>query len=280
MIYTANHYTGRVEAFRIQAPHQSGEPAAVVSPLESMWEIRLDAGGSVTLTPLPNGGVVASFRQKMFGISASGRLLWTYDSPAQVLDWVLLGDRLIFSTTGEDASVWEADETGLSAWAMPKSGQLVVVDDQLVVYSEDGVYRPSGDRLSADLLYTLPKRRLEQGDLVALADGGWLLIHADSFDKRLIALNGDGMLRWQRSVVRHFRGNEHHLLVVDGRPLIVSHRRAAADSELSVFGIDMDRGALVRLFAARGWTPRPGDIWAYAIGDDRSAEHRKRHRER
>ena len=103
MVYTANHYTGRVEAFRIRDSRASGEPAGAVSPLESLWEIRLDASGSVTLTPLPNGGVVASFRQEMFGISASGRLLWTHDSPTQVLDWVLFGDRLIFSTTGEDA---------------------------------------------------------------------------------------------------------------------------------------------------------------------------------
>ena len=234
-----------------------------------VWEIRLDSSGSVTLTPLPNGGVVASFRQKMFGISASGRLLWTFDSPAQVLDWVRLGDRLIFSTTGEDASVWEVDETGLSVWAMPTSGQLIVHDDRLVVYSEHGVYQPSADAISTDLLYALPAGRLKQGELIALGDGGLLLLHIDSFDKRLIALNSDGTLRWQRSVARSFGRNEHHLLMVDGRPLIVSHRRSAAGGELSVLGIDMDRGALVRLFAARGWTPRPGDIWAYAIGDGR-----------
>ena len=29
------------------------------------------------------------------------------------------------------------------------------------------------------------------------------------------------------------------------------------------------RGVLVRLFAVRGWIPRPGESWAYALGDGR-----------
>jgi outer membrane protein assembly factor BamB len=205
----------------------------------------------------------------MFGVSVSGRLLWTHDTPAPILDWVRSGDRLIFSTTGEDASAWEVDETGLSVWVMPKSGQLIAHDDQFVVHSEDGVYRLGADRSSANLLYALPKGRLEQGDLVALADGGLLLIHADFFDRRLIVLNGDGRLRWQRSVARSLRGTEYHVLVVDGHPFIASHGRFASASELSVFGIDRNHGVLVRLFAVRGWTPRPRESWAYAIGDDR-----------
>ena len=269
MLYTANHYTGRVEAFHLQGRQRSGEPTGSVSPLVPAWESRLDASGSVTLVPLPNGGVVASFREKIFGISSSGRLLWTLDAPGRVLDWVRLGERLIVSTTGEDASAWEVDETGVRMAAMPIGGQMIIRDDRLVVYSEDGLYWAGSDASVADLLYPLPKQRLEQGDLVALADGGFLLKHADFFDTRLIALNGDGTLRWQRSVARTLRGNEHHLLMVDGYPLLASHRRSASPSELYIFGIDFDRGRLVRLFATEGWTLRPGDVWAYAVGPNR-----------
>jgi hypothetical protein len=93
-------------------------------------------------------------------------------------------------------------------------------------------------------------------------------LHADPSDKRLIALGSDGMPRWQRSVARNLRGNEYHLLVVGNLPLLVSHRRSAS-SALSVLGIDLDRSMLVRLFAVEGWTPRPGEGWAYAIGDNR-----------
>jgi len=268
MLYTANHYTGWIEAFLIQKPRE-GPPVVGASPLVRVWEIKLDAHGSVTLTPLPAGGVVASFRQEMVGISASGRLLWTSDTPSQVLDWIPFGDRLLFSTTGENASIWEVDETGVSAWAMPDGGQLSVHDDQLVVYGEDGVYRTGPNMPSAELLYALPKGRPEEGDLVTLTEGGLLLIHADAFDKRLIVLDGNGRVRWQRSIARALRENEYHLLMVEGRPLILSHGRSPAASELSVLGIELNRGVLVRLFAVRGWIPRPGESWAYALGDGR-----------
>ena len=268
MLYTANQYTGRVEAFHLQERQPGGGATGSDSPLVPAWESRLDASGSVTLVPLPNGGVVASFRQRIFGVSALGRLLWTHDSPGLLLDWVLLGGRVLVSTTGEDASVWEVDETGMSMAAVPVSGQVIIRDDQLVVFGDDGLYSAGPDTSLADLLYALPKRRLEQGDLVALSDGGFLLVHTDSSDRRLITLNRDGTLRWQRSVARTLRSSEYHLLMVDGYPLVVSHRRSASSSELSIFGVDLDRAMLVRLFAAEGWTPRPGDSWAYPIGDN------------
>ena len=268
-LYTANQYTGRVEAFHLQDPQRSGEPTASVSPLTPAWEIRLDASGSVMLMPLPDGGVVASFRQKVFGLSAQGRLLWTFDALGRVLDWERFGERLVVSTIGEDATVWEIDGAGVSMAEMPVGGQVISRDGRLVVYGKDGVYHADPDMPAADLLYALPNRRLEQGNLVALADGGFLLLHADTFDERLIALDDDGTLRWQRSVARTLRGNEHHLLTVDGQALLVSQRRSASSSELSVLGIDLERGMLMRLFATEGWTPRPGDIWAYPMGSSR-----------
>jgi len=266
MLYTANQYAGRVEAFHLQELHSRSEPTGSAVPLMPAWEIRLDASGSVTLMPMPNGGVVASFRQKLFGISALGRLLWTFDAPGSVLDWVRLGERLIVSTAGEDASVWDVDETGMYMATIPVAGQLLIQDERLVVYGENGVSGVATGLPLADLLCALPKRRLEDGDLIALADGGLLLMHADSFDQRLLALNGDGTVRWQRSLVRVLRGYEHHTLMVDGYPLLVSHRRVASSSELLVSGIDLERGALVRLFATEGWTPRTGEGWAYPIG--------------
>ncbi len=269
MLYTANQYTGRVEAFHLLDQSRRGEPAGSVFPLAVAWETRVDASGSVMLMPLPNGGVVVSLRQKIFGFSALGRLLWTFDAPGRVLDWEVLGDRLIVLITGEDASVWEVDETGMSMAAVPVSGQVIVQGTRLVVYGKDGVYGLDPDMPLADLLYALPERRLGQRDLIALADGGFLLLHADSSDRRLIALGGDGTLRWQRSVARSLRGNEYHLLMGDDYPLLVSHRRSLSSSDLSIYGIDPDRGTLVRLFAAEGWPPRPGDSWAYAIGDNR-----------
>ena len=216
--------------------------------------------------PMPDGGLVASFRQKVFGISALGQLLWTLDAPGWVLDWVPLGEQLLVSAVGEDAFIWEVDETGLTMATIPVAGQLLIQDEQLVVYGENGLHGAVPGTPLADLLCALPRRRLEEGDLIALGDGGFLLMHADSFDKRLLVLNTDGTVRWQRSLVRTLRGYEHHMLMVDGYSLLVSHRRVASSSELLVSGIDLERGLLVRLFATEGWAPRPGEGWAYPIG--------------
>ena len=266
VLFTANQYTGRVEAFRLQDGQRSGEATGSLSSLVPAWETRLDASGSVTLMPMPNGGLVASFRQKVFGISALGRLLWTLDAPGWVLDWVPLGEQLLVSAAGEDASVWEVDETGMSLATLPVAGQLLTQEEQLLVYGENGLYGAVPDTPLADLLCALPGRRLDEGDLIALGDGGFLLMHADSFDKRLLVLNRDGTVRWQRSLLRTLWGYEHYMLMVDGYPLLVSHRRVASSSELLVSGIDLEREVLVRLFATEGWNPRPGEGWAYPIG--------------
>jgi len=268
MLYTANQYTGGVEAFLIQDQQRSGEHSSSVCPLVSVWDRRLDASGSTTLIPLPNGGVVASFGESILGISALGQLLWTHDIPGWRPNWEALGDQLFVSMTGEDAAVWEVDEAGLSVAAMPVGGQLITRDGQLVVFGEDGVYLADPDTHLVDLLYGLPTRRLEPGGLVAFPDGGFLLLHADAFDVRLVALEGDGTLRWQRSVARTLRGNELHLLMVDGYALLASQCRSAFLGELSIFGIDMDRGRLVRLFESEGWSPRLQDGWVYPVGDD------------
>jgi outer membrane protein assembly factor BamB len=277
VIYTVSHYTGRVEAFRITDSQDSNTAATPDSPLVPMWETRLDASGSVTLMPLPGGGVVVSFRQKMFGVSAAGELLWEHNSTAQAFDWVLFDDRLIFSMIGEGGAMWMADESGPVAWATTASceasrrgGHLGIVGDQVLVYGENGVYWLNPETLSADLLYALPKSYIDRGDMVALPDGGVLLTHVDALDRRLIALNPDGTLRWQRSCSYFTREHdEQRLLVQDGHPYLVSHHRAGASNEISIFAIDLDRAALTWIFTASGRNHRPEDCWAFGIGGDR-----------
>ena len=55
--------------------------------------------------------------------------------------------------------------------------------------------------------------------------------------------------------------------MLGGRPFITSHRGAATSSELSVLAIDPNHEGLTQVFAVSGWYPRPGDRWAYPMGD-------------
>jgi murein DD-endopeptidase MepM/ murein hydrolase activator NlpD len=269
MVYAANRYTGRVEALRFAGSQGSSATTAPDSPLIPLWETRLGAAGSVTLMPLPGGGVAVSSRKGMIGLSAAGELLWEYGSAARAFDWLLHEEQLIFSTIGKGGSLWTADERGPVALPTPGGGYLVRVDDQIWVYAEQGIYRLDPKTFSAHLLYALPEGRLEQESMVALPGGGVLLTHADAYDRRLITLNADGTLGWQRSYARSAYGHEHRLVVLDGHPYLVSHQRVAALNKVSVFLVDVNRARLTQIFAITGRNPRPDDTWVSVAAHDR-----------
>jgi murein DD-endopeptidase MepM/ murein hydrolase activator NlpD len=262
-LYTAN-YSGRLEAFRRTEPD-----ATSGSPLTTTWKVKLEASGPVTLMPLPGGGVVASFRQKTFALSAVGTLLWERDALARPFDWALAGEQLIFSTAGDEAALCMADASGLTAWPVSLYGHLAVADGRIWVYGEEGVHRLAPETLSTELVYALPLGLLQWGDMVPLPDGGVLLTHSDAFDRRLIVLDGDGALRWERSYASFVQGYEQRLLVLDGQPYFVSQYRTGSFNEATVYAVDMDRAALTRIFAAGSRNPSPNDTWAHAIGAER-----------
>lgn len=268
VIYVVSQFV-LIEAFRLPDLQDGNATATFESSLVSMWKIKLGAAGSATLMPLPDGGVMVSSGRKIFGVSPAGVLLWEHDSSARVFDWALADDRLIFATSGEDGSIWTADESGPMAWQTPITGRPVVVGDQILVYAEDGIYRLNSEALSAELLYALPRGYLERGDIVALSDGGVLVTHKDPFDQRLIALNADGALRWQRSYSNMMQGRQQRLLVLDSRAYLVSQRHNTSSSEVSIFVIDINSAALTRIFTSGSRIPMLKDTWAFAIGDDR-----------
>lgn len=260
-IYAAD-ILGRVKAFQ-SAEFQDGET------LTSTWEIKLDAIGYVTLMPLPGGGLVASFREQMFGLSSVGEVLWQRDSIARAFDWVFFEDRLVFSTLGQNNSIWMVDESGPVTWNTPASGHLAVADGHIWIYGQDGVYRLNPKTHSTDLLYALPTALLRWSDMVTLPDGGLLLAHSDAHDRRLIALNADGSLRWERSYADVAQGYQQHLLVLDGYPYFVSQYSAASAHEISIFAIDLSSAKLTQIFTAGSRNPIPENTRVFAAGEGR-----------
>jgi murein DD-endopeptidase MepM/ murein hydrolase activator NlpD len=268
VIYTAEAF-GLIEAFR--APDlDDGSAAATVSEaaLESMWRVKLDAVRFPTLMPLPGGGVVVSSRRKLIGVSSVGELLWEHEAAGRVFDWALGEDLLIVSTIGRDNSLWAISESGPIAWAAQKSGRPLVVGDQVYVYDAEGIYLLNPETLAAELLYALPYGSLWLSDMIALPDGGLLVAHTDRFDKRLIALDPDGRLRWQRSFSGIARGQQN-LLVLDERAYLVAQDATGSFIEVSVFSIDLDSAELIRIFTLGSRDPLLEDTWAFTIEDNR-----------
>ena len=136
------------------------------------------------------------------------------------------------------------------------SGRLAVAGDQVFVYNENGVYRINPQTLGADRLVPLDGYTFELGDPLALPDGGLLVPHRGS-NRRLIALDADGSLRWDRSIVtlsqalpRLFTaGDRVYALTIEGDVLLVDPASGEAhlifdggvgarlDAEVAAFGI-------------------------------------------
>jgi len=168
-----------------------------------------------------------------------------------------------------DGSTWMIDQGQPVVLAQGKNGRPVFVGDQVWLYDDDGIYRLQLEPPSVDLMYTLPRGSPMLGDMVPLPDGGGVLVaHTDRSDKRLIALNTDGTVRWQRSFSDITRGLQR-LLVLDGRVYLVSHDSFALSNRISIFAIDLNGAELTHIFDGGSRSPWQGDSWALAIGDHR-----------
>jgi hypothetical protein len=260
-LYVSNYF-GQIQAFHPPDPQDGSELSSA-----PIWNIKLDGAGGATLMPLPGGGVAASFRQQLYGISSAGVVLWELDAGVRVFDWILGDDQLIFSMLGEDDSTWTVGAGEPKALAAQISGHLAIVGDQVWVYGEDGIYRLNPETRSSELLYALPRATLRLGDMVALPDGGVLVVHVDPFDKRLIALNAEGTLRWQLSF-SHFARYQQKLLVLNGRAYLVSYNSSHSLSEVSIYAIDLNSAKLIRIFTGGSRYPLPGETWAFPVGEN------------
>jgi hypothetical protein len=259
VLYVCTSY-GRIEAFGL--PEQGG-----VAPGEPLWEIEFDAGGPPTLLPLPGGGLAVVVRGRMFGVSAQGRLLWEHEATVRPFAWALADEGLILATRGQDSLMWTLTQAGPLAWPEQINGRPVIVGDQAWVYNADGIYRLDLETLSAELLYALPQAILAWSDIVALPEGGVLVAHADAFDRRLIALHGDGTLRWQRSYARVIRGQQS-LAALGERVYLLAQDETSSSSQVTLLAIDVDTARLTRIFTGGTRRPLSRDTWVFAVDND------------
>ncbi|NIR02163.1 MAG: PQQ-binding-like beta-propeller repeat protein, partial [Gemmatimonadales bacterium] len=263
-LYTANR-AGEVEAFRPPI-RQDANPSPGDEPsLGSLWKFEHEGRGTPMLMPLPDGGVAVAVQNQMFGLSQGGRLMWKQDIDSRLFDWALTRERLLFTVSESDGPVWSVDRSGPMAWQAPVTGRVVVAGEGIFLYATDGIYRLDPETLDIERLYAFPRGFPSSGDIVALPDGGLLVAHQDAYDRRLIALNKDGTLRWERSVSGILRGWQR-LLILGGRPFLVSQNyTSAASDEISVFAIDLDSTELTRLFTAGSRSVLPGSTSAFVV---------------
>jgi murein DD-endopeptidase MepM/ murein hydrolase activator NlpD len=236
----------------VQALDAQGQP---------MWQIDFGQPARPALMPLPGGGVVAHTQQQLIGVSAAGERLWQIDGVPPPFDWALDGDRLLFTTDAEYPVVHSVDRGGDLRWLARVGGRLAVSGEHVFVYNTDGVFRLNPERWKADLLLPLDPGALRSSRIAATSDGGAIVSHVGSADRRLIGIDAGGALRWDRSIA-DLDGQVARLLAIGDRVY------AMLDGG-DILAIDAGNGEARRILDGGSGAQLGGEAWAFATASSR-----------
>jgi hypothetical protein len=241
--------------------------------LEPLWEQKLPSSGRMDLMPLPDGGVLVSYKDTLSAFSPQGDLYWREESDSYLAAWDLAEDALLFTTSDQETPLMSADSEGLYIWEDNLSGIPLAAGDQAWLYAEEGLYRLYlADRV-AQRIYDLPTARMNRSAAVPLSNGGLLLYHADSADRRLLAFDVDGELLWEFSVPLD---GVPQLFALDGGVYLVTQppfSGRGAYKAVEVFEIDFEGEQLLRIFESGSRTFNPRTTWAAKVNNQKLMIH-------
>ncbi len=266
IVYIANR-SGQIAALSLLSDQSSPTTRA----LQSLWEIELDIFGQPDMLPLPNGGLLFFARDHLFALNSEGSILWQTEDISKPTDWLQLQDRLLLSATGTSGYFGTADANGLHIWESanedwPENSTLILARDQVWLYNRDGLYQLNLESQTAELKYPLPRGLTSLGDIIGLPDGGILLAHADTADRRLLAFNADGSLRWERSYEEFISGSVQ-LIEHNGRVYLTNIDNGTLNNTFSIYALDLTNAALTQIFIGGARAGNLGDTWIETAED-------------
>jgi len=269
MIYVVTE-EGKLQGYSLSAEQRGiGSAVSGVAAISLVWSIDLESTTAALLMPLPQSGVVVSFWERIVAVSAQGELLWETDLPTSPSDWAMGPGGLLLATRGLRAEVWSVGAAGPEAWGAQAGGRLAIgpEDEGAYLFDRQTIYHLDLQTRSAELLHTLPRGFPGLGDLLALPDGSVLAVHAGGGDKRLIALQSDGSLRWQRSYAAAIPGTPR-LLLLGGQPYALFQQGSISLNRVALYAIDPSSSELTRIFA--GGTENYGTdaVSAFALDEE------------
>ena len=228
------------------------------------WSVTLDAYRNTTLMPLPDGGLVITGEESAYAFSHTGDRLWHIDIDDAVSGWVEKDGELIFSSGGD---IWQVDAANSTTWQAGTQGKLANSGERLFLLSENGVYVLDMDAQTTEKVLELPHGFPRLGDIAPSPDGGVLITHTDTAGRRLIALNSDGSLRWERSFAGQSPGQVNFLGVED-KIYLVSEHSDSSGSRVNVYRIDSESAELSQIFEGGTRSAIAANTWYSAVSDD------------
>jgi outer membrane protein assembly factor BamB len=255
IVYIADR-SGRIQALSLLG----SEAAPTVPLLQPLWEFELDIFGRTDLLPLVGGGLLVAADDRLFAVNSEGTLLWETEEVSGSITWAGLDDSILLSVAGAEGFVGTADTDGLQIWdtaeEWPENSIPVTAGERLWLYNREGLYQLNLESGTAELYYTLPRGLASLGDIVGLPDGGLLLAHADTADRRLLAFNPDGSLRWERSYEEFMTGSVR-LVEQDGRVYLMNDE----NNTVTLYAVDLNNAALTQLFIGGTRSDNLGESW-------------------
>ncbi len=244
------------------------EEDTAVPDYELQWELDLESRGLPILRQLPGGGVLVTTRATLRGISPDGEVLWEADVVERPSSWAQSDEQIVFTTRGDDGAAWQISGDDPPQKIVDITGIPVLTEDKVWIYAQNDLYQLdlADEAHTAVSVYTFPNALFARSGMVALPDGGVLLAHSDRFDQRLLAFNGDGSLRWDRSVAELRMGNSQ-LLQRDGRPYLVTWQSNGSNTTLvDVYELEMETAVLNHIFSG-GTRSGSFNSWALTPND-------------
>jgi len=247
ILYSASQL-GIIEAYRLPAAPADEVAATNLNDLDFLWSIDLDLVGIPLLLPLPNGGIVIFAWGQMLALSSEGDLLWEIDDVGRPFDWIQVGDQLLVSSLENGGSLLSIDAETAVIWEHSMGGILEATNGHALLYEKDGVYQLDLAEMSVELLLDLPGRRIDLANILALSGGNILLSHLDPVDQRLILLDSQGNMLWQRSTVDLFSG-ETKFFELGGQAYLLAADEGSDFNNIRIYAVDKSSGDLTHLFS-------------------------------
>ncbi len=263
-------FTETVDQITLDTTGQSIYISTVTGTLRALdqtgavkWSMALETSALMTL---PAGGLAAQVGDQLIGLSPTSDRLWQAPVSDAVFDHVIDRDRLLFTTSGasgDRAAAYAIDRAGQMTKLADVGGQLAVSRERVFVYNPTGLYRLNEATRAAELLLPLDDACFTDGEIVVAYDGALIIAHHGYADHRLIVLNPDGSLRWDRSVAS--LGRTMPQLIVIGRSVY------AVTANGQVLLIDTMSGAARSVFDGGAPTFLSGQLWAQPLPNGRLA---------
>ncbi len=222
---------------------------AITARGDLLWQIPFTPTTRSILLPSPDGGVIVHDGRDLIGFSPSGNPLWRIENLLPPIDWLADNGDLLLTVGGDQPALYRLSRSGQLKLIASLGGQLARSGEHLFVYAPTALYRLSE---TPQLLKLLDPIGYGQGSLIAMPNGGVIIAHNGVAGRRLIALQPDGSLRWDRSI--------HEITSAAPQLIAIEDQVYAVTQEGDVWWIDQKLGEAQRVLAGKRLLILPGAV--------------------